>query len=340
MSNQSKLRVGIVGAGIRGTLYARALRRVPNVEVIGLCDLSEPVARAAEERLALPVGASHQELLAGEPDAVIVATPDFAHVAPAVDAAAAGCHLMIEKPLATTVEDAQAIADAVAAAGRQCLVAFENRWNPAFAQLHDRVAAGEMGRLVSQTAVLSTTRWVPTEMLGWAGKSSPLWFLMPHTLDLAMWLANSRPVRVSAMGHRGLLEEQGIDTWDVVHGIVELADGSLVNLEASWVLPDALPSVVDFRYQLAGTDGAAYVDQFDQGLLVAADGVSLPRNLVTEVRGEPQGFPVWMVTEWAVSLLAGIPLGPTAADGLDVTRALEALDQSLVSGMPVTLETA
>jgi predicted dehydrogenase len=201
----ASLRVAIAGAGIRGRLYAKVLRGIAGVEVVGLCDPSPNVAEAAHAELGLPVVTSHHELLGKRPDAFIVATPDFAHVEVAVDAAGAGCHLMVEKPLAMTVEDATTIADVVSRAGRQCLVAFENRWNPAFSGIKERVDSGELGPVVSQSAVLNVSRLVPNQMIGWAARTSPIWFQMSHTLDLAMWLSGQDPVRVSAVGGRGRL---------------------------------------------------------------------------------------------------------------------------------------
>lgn len=334
------LRVGVVGAGLRGRMYARVLRRVAGVEVIGLCDPSARVAREAEAALGLPVMAAHPELLARDLDAVVVATPDFAHAEPAVDAAAAGCHLMIEKPLAMSTEDAQAIADAVEASGRECLVAFENRWNPAFSQLRERIGAGELGRVVFQSAVLNTTRFVPTGMLGWAARTSPLWFQMAHTLDLVTWLAGSPVASVAAVGSRGALADEGVDTWDVVQALVTLEDGSTASLESSWVLPESMPSFADFRFEVVGERGAAFVDQLDQTLRVAGERLTFPRTLALEVAGRPEGFPAWMATQWAEDLLAERPLRPGVEDGLASTRALCAIEESLETGAPVSLGAA
>jgi predicted dehydrogenase len=339
MSNRPEagLRIAVAGAGIRGRLYSKVLRRVAGVEVIGLCDPSSRVADAARSELELPVVASHHELLDKQPDAVIVATPDFAHVEVAVDAASAGCHLMVEKPLAMTAEDATTIADAVSRAGRQCLVAFENRWNPAFAGIKERVESGELGPIISQTAVLNVSRLVPNQMIGWAPRTSPIWFQMSHTLDLAMWLSGQEPVRVSAVGARGRLGRDDMDTWDVVQALVELADGSTVSLESNWVLPESMPSFADFRYHVVGADGAAFVDQLEQTFRVASDTLTFPRTLAVEVGGEPQGFPAWMATQFANDLLAGRELSPGAADGVAVTRALCAIEESLETGAPVEI---
>jgi predicted dehydrogenase len=333
----TSLRVAIAGAGIRGRLYAKVLRRIAGVEVIGLCDPSQRVAGAARAELGLRVVASHHELLDDRPDAFVVATPDFAHVEVAVDAATAGCHLMVEKPLAMTVEDATTIADAVARTGRQCLVAFENRWNPAFAGIKERVDSGELGPVVSQSAVLNVSRLVPNRMIGWASRTSPLWFQMSHTLDLAMWLSGQEPVRVSAVGGRGRLGRDDMDTWDVIQALVEFGDGSTASLESNWILPESMPSFADFRYHVVGADGAAFVEQLEQTFRVASVRLTFPRTLALEIGGEPQGFPAWMATQFANDLLAGRELSPGVDAGVAVTRALCAIEESLQSGAPVEI---
>jgi predicted dehydrogenase len=296
------------------------------------------VAADARAELGLPVHDSHDALLEESPDAFIVATPDFAHAAPAIAAARAGCHLMVEKPLATTVDDARRIAEAVHTAGVQCMVAFENRWNPALAGVQARVSSGELGRIVSQHAVLNVTRAVPTAMLGWAARTSPLWFQMSHILDLASWLTGARPVRVTAVGSRGHLASEGIDTLDAVQALVELADGSTASLESGWLLPESMPSFADFRYQVIGENGSAFVDQLDQTLRVAGERFTFPRTLALDVGGEPQGFPAWMVGQFAGDLLAGRAVRPTVDDGVAVTRALAAIEQSLEHREPVRIE--
>ncbi|MCQ6307694.1 gfo/Idh/MocA family oxidoreductase, partial [Bacillus cereus] len=76
---------------------------------------------------------------------------------------------------------------------------------------------------VSQSVTLSHTLFVPTTMLSWSGSSSPIWFLMPHVLDLAFWLAEAEPVSGYARGRRGVLAARGIDTWDLVHTSIGLS---------------------------------------------------------------------------------------------------------------------
>ncbi|MBA2364724.1 MAG: Gfo/Idh/MocA family oxidoreductase [Chloroflexia bacterium] len=332
------LRIGIVGAGTRGRMYLRALRTVPDVAVAAVAENSPRAAEAIERDLAVPTYPSHEALFAGERlDAVVIATPDFAHRTPALDAARAGLHLLIEKPLANTVEDATAIRDAVHAAGVQCMVAFENRWNPAFVRARAAIDAGAVGNVLSQSAHLSNTYAVPLSMLSWSAQSSPGWFLMPHTVDLAIWLSGKRPARVYATGFRGELARRGVDTWDGIHALLTFEDGTSATLESLWVLPDSMPSVVDFKYRVIGSHAALYIDQQDQGLWSAGERLRFPGTTVLDVDGTPQGFPTWMAVSFARSLLAGAALSPGVEHGLLITHVVQAIHECLVDGSPRSL---
>lgn len=332
------MRIGIAGCGIRGTLFARALGTVPGVEVAGICDPSPGARERAASTFAGPVHTDHRKLIDSGLDALVVATPDFAHRDVAVDGAAAGLALMIEKPLATTVEDATVIQQAVNEHGVSCFVAFENRWNPYFRRARAAVAAGELGEVVSVTAVLSNSFFVPTQMLSWAAASSPAWFLMPHTVDLAMWLTGEQPETVTAWGRRGELAARGVDTWDAVHALVSLPGGRVANLQSSWILPDSRPSIVDFRVDVVGTRGSISIDHSDQGYRVAADsGYRWEGSLPADIDGQEQSMAAWMVRSWAKGLVEGRPVGPGVDHGLMVTRTVDAIQRSITTG-PVTID--
>jgi predicted dehydrogenase len=328
--------IGIVGAGLRGQLFAEALRAQPGVTVVGLAEPSTAVAEKARAATGLPVTGSHTELLDSlDPDAVIVATPDFAHRQIAVDVANAGKHLLIEKPVATTLDDAEAIAKAVHAAGVRCLVGFENRWNPHVVQA--KAAMAGLGDPITASATLSNSYYVPTEMLSWAARSSPAWFLMPHTVDLLLWLTDRRPVSVTAVGSRGVLAKRGVDTWDVVHALLTFDDGSTANLSSAWTLPDAGEGIVDFRFQVIGTEGSVSADLSHQGLTVVTDKHRSAWPLSGRIGRSQVGPAVWMVQDFAAGLADGADLGPGIDHGVLVTRIICAIEQAITTGQKQSL---
>jgi len=333
------LDIGIVGGGIRGRMYAGALRGLDGVRVVAVAEPAASVAGPLGGDTGLPVVSSHTELLERyDPDAVVVATPDFAHRQVACDAAAAGRHLLVEKPLATTLADAQAIVAAVRTGGGSCLVGFENRWNPHVRSAWRSIQAGTVGAHVTSSATLSNSWFVPTRMLSWAAKSSPAWFLMPHTVDMLTWFSGATPQRVCAVASRGQLARRGIDTEDVVHALITYTDGTTSALTSAWTLPDGSPSIVDFRFHYVGTTGAITGTPIEQGLDVVTDRVRTQQTLIDPIGGSPVGAPVWMAREWAAALRDGHPIGPGADVGLQVTRVICALERSFRTGQPVDLQ--
>jgi predicted dehydrogenase len=319
-------------------MYAEAMADSPLAEVVAFAEPSERVARSAREETGRPVVASHQQLLTDfDLDAVVVATPDFAHRDAAVDIANAGKHLLVEKPLAMSVRDAHDIRDAVRAGGASCLVGFENRWNPHVVQAKRLIEQGAVGTHITTAATLSNTWHVPMSMLSWAARSSPAWFLMPHTVDVVMHLSGRKPVSVMANASRGVLAARGIDTVDVVNALITLDDGTTASLSSAWTLPDGTDAIVDFRFQIIGTDGAIASDPIHQGLDLVTDRRRAEGTLTGRIGSALVGAPIWMAQEWVGALHRGDSLGPGVDQGVIVTETICAIERSFEEGRAVTL---
>lgn len=333
------INIGIVGAGLRGLLFADALRNQPGVGVLGFADPSARVAENARHSTGLPVLNSHDELLSDlNPDAVIIATPDFAHREPAVAAANAGKHILVEKPLAMNIKDAEAIAAAVRSGGGTCLVGFENRWNPHVVKAHLRIKAGELGTPITSSAVLSNSYFVPTQMLSWAVRSSPAWFLLPHTLDMLTWFISSPIESVSAVSTEGVLAKRGVPTTDVIHALVTFESGATANLTSVWILPDGGDGIMDFRFQVIGTEGSVTADVGRQGLNFVTDRFRSEGPLSGSIGVSPVGPAAWMVQHWAAALQDGTEIGPGVEQGLAITRAITAIELSSRLGRSVRVD--
>ncbi|MBS1906787.1 MAG: Gfo/Idh/MocA family oxidoreductase [Actinobacteria bacterium] len=321
-------------------MFARALQEDAAAEVVAICDRSAPVCESAARALGVPGYADVAEMLAAHPEltAAVIATPDFAHREAAVQCARAGLDLMIEKPLATGTDDAEAIAAAAGEAGVRVMVGFENRWNIRFASARELLGSAAESRVTAQIVHLNDTIHVPTRMLSWAGLSSPAWFLMPHTLDLACWIGRTRPVAVYAVGARTVLPEAGVDTWDRVTALFTMADGSHVSLNSSWILPESMPAVFDFRYEIQTASELVHIDGSNNGVLrYDADGAHWPQYGVHEHGGRIEGVPIDMVRDF-VRLVRGEDVDvPGLADGLLITEAIAAVHTSLETGRVVEI---
>ena len=150
MNEQKKITAGLVGAGHIAEFHIRALKRLPNVEIIGVADLREDQARALAEAHHLPASfSSLDDLLQQKPQVLHVLTPPAAHTQNTLDALKHGCHVLVEKPLATSVEDCDRIAAAAAEAGKVVCVDHSLLWDPFVQRALQIAASGAICDVVS-----------------------------------------------------------------------------------------------------------------------------------------------------------------------------------------------
>jgi predicted dehydrogenase len=225
------VKIGIIGAGLWGTNHALALATHPRCTVRLICDREEGRARSLAERFGCAWTTSLDQIASSDVDAVTIATPDHLHAAPTLAMLRAGKHVLVEKPLATSVGEALAMTEAAEASGLKLMVDFHARWHPLFMSAKGYVERGELGAPVMAYARLSDTIHVPTEMLTWGGRSGPEWFLFPHTMDVVRWLFGRNPVEVYAKGYRGVLESRGIECWDAIQTMIEFEGRAFCTFE-------------------------------------------------------------------------------------------------------------
>jgi predicted dehydrogenase len=279
------------------------------------------------------------ELLAQpELDAVSIVTPDFAHTEPALAAAAAGKHLLVEKPLATTAGECERIIAAARDAGVKLMVDFHNRWNPPFHRAKRAIDEGEIG--VPQFAFyrLSDTIYVPTKMISWAGRSTVAWFLASHCLDTLRWLMGDDVSRVYCVARSRVLKERGIDTPDYYQATLEFAGGATALLEVAWILPEGSPSLIDLKCELVGDKGAFYIDGSHHRALEIQTGErsEYPDVLVMPTVFEQLvGFSYQSIRHFVDCVVNDQPPMATGEDGLAATRVICAMEESARTQAPV-----
>lgn len=332
----------LVGAGLFGERHAQAYSRHPLVDFAAVCDLDE--ARA--QRLADTYGARRYtaklEDILSDPAiaAVSVATPDHAHRAVAVACAEAGKHILVEKPLATTVEDAEAIVAAADRAGVTLMVDFHNRANPPMVAARDAVARGDLGDVCYVYARLSNTVAVPQDMLKWSGNSSALWFLGSHMVDIVGWILNDKPTRAYVVAREGVLKGLGLDAPDFHVATVEFAKGTVAVFEHAWILPRTHNTVKDLKLELLGSKGAAYIDGSHNRTmeLYTAEKGAFPDMLVPPFGPHLTGFVLDAVVHFVAAVTEGKPVLATGADGLVNTKVIAAMVEAANTGKAVTLD--
>lgn len=337
------LNVAVIGSGIWGSQHAHVFSTLPDTNLVAVCDLDEKRASSmAKSHGAVHVFTDHKALLdLADLDAVSIATPDFTHTPLIVDALAAGKHVLSEKPLATTIEEAEAIRKAVASSDCKLMVDFHNRVNPAIATAKDEVTKGTIGKPIHASGRLSNTTFVPLEMLAWAGKSSALWFLGSHLIDALRFILQDDVSRVFSMRADGHLSARGVDTADVHLSMLEFSKGTIVTIENSWVLSPDNPQIFDLAIDLVGEKGQIQLNPSHNGAYSEMTGSGLKyRDLfgVTPVGvGRVGGFVMESIARFVDAVLSDAPLLADVEDGLRVTRVLAAIEASSLTGKPVDI---
>lgn len=336
-----KVGVGIIGAGRWGETHSKAFSSDPRARLIAICDKNlERAQQLAEKYEVEKWYADYSEMLEDpEISAVSIAVPDFAHKDPAVCAAKNGKHVLVEKPMATSVEDAEAMVNASKEAEKILMVDFHNRWNPPFVHVYNAVKEGEIGTPSLMYIRHSNTFYVPLQMLSWSGKSSVAWFLGSHSIDLARWLFQDEAKKVYSVSRSNILKDLNKTTPDFFASIIEFKKGGVAIIENSWILPDSLPSVGDFKFELIGSKGATYVD-FTGSKCVSkyAKKASFPDILEAPViYGKVSGFAIASIRHFVDCIYEEKTPIVTGEDGLANTRIICAIYESMKKGEPVYL---
>lgn len=233
----SDLRVGIVGAGYIAGAHAGGYAALPGVEIVAIADPVEAKATALAARVGARPVTSLAELLPLDVDAVSVCTPTPTHSSLVLEALAAGCHVLCEKPIALTLAEADRIVAAADAASTQVMIGHVSRFEPDHRRAQELVAAGRLGQLhmSSQSITSSAPGWSER---GWLTdpqlSGGPIVDLAVHSFDYLAWLHRSEPVRVSAFASD---TAAGPSTYAVV--TLRFADGAIGTVETSWAHPPA-----------------------------------------------------------------------------------------------------
>jgi predicted dehydrogenase len=335
-----KVGYAIVGAGIWGGMHARAVKQHPRANLMAICDLDKARADEFAKQHGIAAYTDLDEMLKLPGlQAVGVATPDHTHRGPVLAALNAGKHVLVEKPLATTVDDCKAMVKAAKDADKYLMVDFHSRWVPPFHAVWHTVSSGELGTPIHGIIRLSDTMFVPREMLNWAGKTTVLWFLGCHCVDLLRWIMNSEVVRVDARSSKKVLKERfGVDTPDYYFSLLEFDNGATIFMQNSWVLQDGEPVIFDYSVELYGTNASVRASgaQNQSVIMASPQKISYPDVFIApEIFGRFVGGAVHSIEHFVDCVADGKRPAVTGEDGLRATQVLEAIEKSVAKRGPV-----
>jgi predicted dehydrogenase len=249
-----ELRVAVVGAGWMGQAHLRAYAAQPGVRIVALVTRSP--ARGAELSARFPIErtyASVDEMLdEARPDGISVTTAEHDHVAPACAALERGAGVLVEKPMASRLEDAERIVEAAAGSGSLLVPAHVLRFAAPHQALKREVTEGRLGEVVAISARRDRSRRVAEHY----AHVHPSLLTAVHDIDQVLWLTGSRVRRVRALEAR----RTGGPQPDLVWAHLELENGVVAALASATLHPAGGSVTASDRLEVYGTRGVAAID--------------------------------------------------------------------------------
>ena len=258
----AQLAVGVIGLGILGGQHIDFLSRQPEASVVAVADIRPDQAREVGGRVGAQSYTDYARMLQEQKlDVVVVATPDPMHKAPVMAALRAGVrNIILEKPMATVVADAEEMQGLAEKQGARILVNFANRGSPMDRATYYVIQQGLLGQVVYGEIHLDDNISVPTRMWGdrtrdWAGGSSTAHFLLSHVVDYLHWvMAPARVTDVYAVSQRKVLGY----TPDLYDAFLTFSDGARFRVKAEWI--KHIDGLVEFALAFSGSEGSiAYI---------------------------------------------------------------------------------
>ena len=326
-----RLKIGVVGAGAWGRNHVRTVAGLADAELAAVCDIDPKTRERLARQYPGTLVTGDVAALLGAVDAVIVASPAATHATVALQAIDAGKPVLVEKPFALNVRDAEEVARRGAKRGVPVLAGHLLVYHPAVERLRAMVQAGELGRVFYLYGLRVNLGQVRKD-------ENALWSFGPHDVSVALYLLGEQPVRVAAHGKSYL--QPAIE--DVVFLTMEFASGVLAHVQLSWLDPhkerkltvvgakkmvvfDDMEPREKLRIYDKGVDRPPEYGSFGESLAIREGDIFIPRISTVEP----------LAAELAHFVRAARGLEPpraTAEDGVRVVRVLEAASRSLANG--------
>jgi predicted dehydrogenase len=245
-------RAAVLGLGAIGKHHARLYHELDGVELVAVADLDEGRRAAAARRFKIPAYRDHGELFANTPvDLVSVAAPTEAHFTAAVAALEHGAHVLVEKPIAATVAEAQTLIDRARALERVLTVGHVERFNPAVVELKRRLTAGELGRVFQVVG----RRLSPFPH--YVRDVGVIMDLATHEVDILRYVVDSPITRLYAETARRIHPTHE----DLLTGSLRFENDVVGALDINWLTPTKVREL-----RVTGERGMFFVDYIKQDL--------------------------------------------------------------------------
>jgi predicted dehydrogenase len=354
-----KLKTAVIGCGKVAHIHAEALGTIPESEFVAVCGRDLGKARTFAERYSVSPFSSVEEMVAAGVQAVVVATPHPAHAAVTTAALRAGAHAIVEKPLASSLEDCDAMIEAARVAGRTLAMISQRRLYAPTRRVRRAIDDGRLGRPILGTATLLGWRdeayyrsdpWRGS----WEGEGGGVLVNQaPHQIDLFQWFMGDVDELCGAWAN---LNHPYIEVEDTAIAVLRFRSGALGNILVSNSQDPALFG----RVWVHGSNGATVGVQTDGGAMFIAGMSSVaepPINDVWKVPGEEGRLEAWQkedaeffrtidatkhyhrlqIRDFLLSILEGREPLVTGAEGRKTVEIFTAIYRSQRDRRPVRL---
>jgi predicted dehydrogenase len=320
----AKLRIVVVGAGFMGRLHCLAAKALPQAEVVGVVDLNEGAARRVGDELGIAYSTDLETAIRSwRPDAAIIATPDPAHLAPSLAAIDAGLPILVEKPLATRLDDAETIERAARNAGTRVMPGHILRFDPRYIQARQALHSGAIGK-----PFLITARHWSTKSLGDRVRSStsPLWHFAIHHIDAIQWISGSR---IDAVDGAQLLSSADGSSSFITMGTLD--NGVGFQISTGWTLPDTGGRSTELEiHSENGIIRITAAPNAGLALWNAERGQEIDCYSWPVYDGSAHGLLRSEIEHFVQALVDGTDFAISAAEAIDAIRAALSLEQSAI----------
>jgi len=233
-----------------------------------------------------------EQILADFPDldVLAVATPDNLHTEPILAALARGVHVITEKPMCLSIQEADEIIALAEAKNRIVAVDMHKRYDPDHLRMRDDIQH-RIGPPLYGTAYLEEPLLVATSTFKWVESSDPFSYVGAHWSDLIYSYYKSKPVSLTAVGQKKRLIRDGINAYDAVQVRVDFENGMSINFHNNWITPADFEAPVNQGHEIVGADGKVESDQQNRGFRWwnAGGGSRTANNHFTREVARPDG---------------------------------------------------
>jgi predicted dehydrogenase len=313
------MKLAVIGVGSMGRNHVRVLKDIPDIDLVGVVDVNVGTAQVMARRYGVRVFGDYSSLFEETPpDALVIAVPTIHHHEIAMAAIQRGMHLLVEKPIAAKVSEAQEMIDAARRKGVFLMIGHIERFNPAVLELKRRIDRGELG----QVFMLHARRQSPYPgRIQDVGVASDL---ATHELDMMRYLANSEVAHMSAEVSY-VLRHSGRE--DIIFGLLRFENGVLGILDVNWVTPTTVREI-----SITGERGMFVVNYLNQDLCFYENParLSAPEGTIWDFTVQAGNMTRFQINRreplrseleaFIESIRKGIPPPVDGADGLQALR--------------------